>query len=107
MKKFVKIYALLLLFSLTQNMYAQEKISVRVMSMNIKEGGSCAGHLSAPFAKLISEYKPDFVCLQEVDYKTVRNGKRDFINELAVETGMFPYYCQSFSYREELTELLF
>ncbi len=99
MKKFVKNYTILLLLLVTQNICAQEKLSVRVMSMNIKEGGSCAGYLSAPYAKIISEYKPDFVCLQEVDYRTARNGKRDFLNELAVETGMFPYYCQSFSYQ--------
>ena len=78
---------------------AGQTIAVRVMSMNIKEGASYASNKSEPYAELIKEYDPDFVCLQEVDYKTIRNGNRDWLNEVARQTGMFPYYCKSFSYQ--------
>ena len=76
-----------------------QSIRLRVMSMNIKEGASYAGHESGPYAELINGKAPDVVCLQEVDWMTVRNGGRDFLNELASKTGMFPYWCMSFSYQ--------
>lgn len=67
--------------------------TLRVMSMNIRMGGEYGGYLSAPFSELIKEYDPDVVCLQEVDWKTARNGGRDWLNSVAAETGMFPYYA--------------
>ena len=76
-----------------------QDISIRVMSMNIKGGASYAGNESQPYAQVIKEYDPDFVCLQEVDYKTIRNGGKDWLNEVAIQTGMFPYYCKSFTYQ--------
>lgn len=76
-----------------------QTISLRVMSLNIKEGASYASHESRPYSDIINTYKPDFVCLQEVDYKTVRNEGRDWLNEVAAQTGMFPYYCKSFTYQ--------
>ena len=82
-----------------QQANAGERIRLRVMSMNIKEGAAYASYKAAPYAEIIKEYDPDVVCLQEVDYMTTRNGKRDFLNELAAATGMFPYWCQSFSYQ--------
>ena len=78
---------------------AQTTVSVRVMSMNIKEGGKYIGCDSKPFAELINEYQPDVIALQEVDYKTTRNGGRDWLNEVAQQTGMFPYYCKSITYQ--------
>ncbi len=92
------IWALCLLF-LTLSLAAQGVVSVRVMSMNIKEGGQKALYQVKPYADVINEYRPDFVCLQEVDYRTTRNGGKDFLGELAEQTGMFPYFCQSFAYR--------
>lgn len=78
---------------------AQTVTSFRVMSMNIRQGGEYAGNLSKPFADLIREYSPDVVALQEVDYKTSRNGRRDWLNEVAMQTGMFPYFCKSRDYQ--------
>ena len=77
----------------------QQAISIRVMSMNIKEGAKYAGCKSEPYSELINKYKPDVVALQEVDYKTFRNGGKDWLNEVAAQTGMIPYYCKSFSYQ--------
>lgn len=98
MKK-VYIFIAFLLCLLPSFGAAGQTISLRVMSMNIKEGASYASNESKPYADLIMEYDPDFVCLQEVDYKTIRNGKRDWLNEVAKQCGMFPYYCKSFSYQ--------
>ncbi len=91
-----RLYLTLCFVSLSLMLSAQ---SVRVMSMNIKEGGLRALYAVSPYAAVINEYHPDFVCLQEVDCRTTRNGGRDFLGELAVQTGMFPYFCQSIEYR--------
>lgn len=69
------------------------------MSMNIRQGGEYAGNKSEPYSELINKYKPDVVALQEVDYKTTRNGGRDWLNEVAMQTGMFPYFCKSIAYQ--------
>ena len=68
-------------------------ITLRVMSMNIRMGGEYAGYEAGAFSELIKEYDPDIVCCQEVDYKTARNGGRDWLNSVAMETGMFPFYA--------------
>lgn len=78
---------------------AQTTVTVRVMSMNIKEGAKYAGNESQPFSDLINQYKPDVIALQEVDYKTTRNGGRDWLNEVAMDTGMFPYFSKSMNYQ--------
>ena len=81
------------------DLYAQKTITMRVMSMNIRQGGEYAGNKSEPYSELIKKYNPDVVALQEVDYKTTRNGKRDWLNEVAMQTGMFPYFCKSIAYQ--------
>lgn len=68
------IVTLTTFFSL-QQANAGERIRLRVMSMNIKEGAAYASHKAAPYAELIKKYDPDVVCLQEVDYMTTRNGR--------------------------------
>ena len=79
--------------------FGQKTVSLRVMSMNIRQGGEYAGNKSEPYSELINKYDPDVVALQEVDYKTTRNGKRDWLNEVAMQTGMFPYFCKSITYQ--------
>lgn len=76
-------------------LFAQKTAEVRVMSMNIRLGGELAKYKAEPYAAIINEYKPDFVALQEVDYKTPRNGFKDWLNDLALQTGMFPEFFQS------------
>lgn len=101
-KKIVLTLGLVLctLLCASQRVQAQEgTIRLRVMSMNIKEGGRYCGFLSAPFAELINQHKPDVVCLQEVDHRTTRNGGRDWLHEVAAATGMMPYFCQSMTYQ--------
>lgn len=74
--------------------------SFRILSMNMKEGGQYAGYKAAPYAAFIKEYDPDFVCLQEVDMRTIRSKKTDILDSLALQTGMFPFFCKSFDYQE-------
>lgn len=81
------------------NIRAQEVLSLRVMSMNIRQGAEYADNKSEPYSELIKKYDPDVISLQEVDYKTARNGGRDWLNEVAMQTGMFPYFSRSISYQ--------
>ena len=94
-------YILLALLALCPiaSAFGQKTVSLRVMSMNIRQGGEYAGNKSEPFSDLINSYDPDVIALQEVDYKTTRNGKRDWLNEVASQTGMFPYYSKSITYQ--------
>ena len=80
--------------------FGQNTVSLRIMSMNIRQGGEYANHKSQPYSDLIKQYNPDVVALQEVDYKTLRNGRRDWLNEVAMQTGMFPYFCKSITYQD-------
>lgn len=95
MKRIITITALI--FAWISSM-AQGSIKVNVMSMNIK-AGEYALYRTDGYAELINARHPDFVCLQEVDYRTLRCGLQDFLGKLAEQTGMFPYFCQSISYQ--------
>lgn len=100
MRRFTK-YIVVVFLSLCPfiSAFGQKTVSLRVMSMNIRQGGEYAGNKSEPYSELIKKYDPDVVALQEVDYKTTRNGKRDWLNEVAMQTGMFPYFCKSINYQ--------
>ena len=77
---------------------AQETISLRVMTMNVKEGAKYASYASEPYAELIRQYSPDVVAFQEVHNRTSLNGVKDWLSEVAIQTGMMPYFCKSISY---------
>ena len=77
---------------------AQETISLRVMTMNVKEGAKYASYASEPYAELIRQYSPDVVAFQEVHNRTLLNGVKDWLSEVAIQTGMMPYFCKSISY---------
>ena len=89
MKRILLVIASLCLLCVS-DLYAQKTVTLRVMSMNIRQGGEYAGNKSEPYSELINKYQPDVVALQEVDYKTTRNGTRDWLNEVAMQTGMVP-----------------
>lgn len=96
MKVFIKISLLMLLPSFLN---AQETFKLRVMSINTKECGRYVSYKAGPFAEFINSYSPDVVALQEVDFNTLRNGKKDWLGELALLTNTIPYFCQSFTYQ--------
>ena len=94
MKKIIMLSAVSLLAAgIAATSSAAQEISLRVMTMNIKEGGKYADYESGPYSYLIKEYDPDIVCCQEVDCNSIRNGRFDWLNHVASETGMFPFYA--------------
>jgi endonuclease/exonuclease/phosphatase family metal-dependent hydrolase len=74
--------------------------TVKLLNMNIRMSGQMTGYNAAPFADFIRQYEPDFVTLQEVDFKTERNGKKDFTTELAAELGYFSAFGQAIEYQQ-------
>jgi len=75
-----------------------QSLSLRVMSMNMREGGEPANYNAEAYSNCIRQYNPDVVVFQEMDNFTNRNGKKDLLSEMAVRLGMFPYYGKAFSY---------
>ncbi|MCM1067904.1 MAG: endonuclease/exonuclease/phosphatase family protein [Muribaculaceae bacterium] len=73
---------------------------IKVMSYNIRFGELAS---MERIAKEIKEQNPDFVALQEVDVNSFRNiaphnNGRNFINELAMHTGMFGYFGRTVNF---------
>jgi endonuclease/exonuclease/phosphatase family metal-dependent hydrolase len=89
---------LLLIILMFSPVIVAQNLALRVMSMNMKEGGKPAGFSAVAYADCIREYNPDIVVFQEMDNFTTRNGKKDLLSELAVQLGMFPYYGKAFNY---------
>ena len=58
-------YILLALLALCPiaSAFGQKTVSLRVMSMNIRQGGEYAGNKSEPFSDLINSYDPDVIAL--------------------------------------------
>lgn len=83
------------------NIYAQEKLRIRVMTYNIRFGELAS---LKELAMQIKTLNPDFVALQAVDCNTYReraprqNGK-NFISEIAYHTGMFGLYGKTIDYK--------
>lgn len=100
MKKtlFVLAASICVLAAASPLLSAQNTIRLKILSMNIKQGGVTAGYRTEPFAEIIREHNPDVVALQEVHNNTLLNGRVYWTAELARETGMFPYFCKSFDY---------
>lgn len=77
-------------------LYAQSRFTV--LNYNVLMSGRSVAYEAKPFAEFIRQYVPDFVLLQEVDFKTTRNGMRDFTTELAAELGMFSVFGKAMDY---------
>jgi endonuclease/exonuclease/phosphatase family metal-dependent hydrolase len=93
----IKTIILLILTGVLLHVQSQT-IALKVMTMNIKEGGKYAGYNATAFANCIKTYNPDFVVFQELDNYTTRNGNQDFLSQIAVSTGMFPYFAKAITY---------
>lgn len=85
--------------SIPSTAWAQKILSLRVMSMNMKEGGKPANYQAKAYIDYIKQYDPDVVVMQEMDNFTTRNGNKDLLTEIAQGLNMFPYYCKSFTYQ--------
>ncbi len=73
--------------------------TIRVLSFNILHGATMKGDFDlAIIAKVIKDAKPDFVALQEVDFKTNRAKKYDLVTELGWQTKLIPLFGKAMSY---------
>lgn len=81
-------------------LFAQQTKTLKLMTYNLRFGELAS---LEELAAYIKKYTPDVVALQELDSKTFRakapkqNGK-DFISELAYNTGLFGIYGKTIDY---------
>ncbi len=90
-------------FFLSNNMLSQSKLDnsriVKVLTFNILHGATTKGDFNLDvIAKVINDVSPDFVALQEVDYKTNRAKKYDLVTELGWRTKMAPIFGRAMYY---------
>ncbi len=72
---------------------------VRVLSFNILHGATTKGDFDLDvIAKVIKDANPDFVAMQEVDYKTNRSKKFDLVTELGWRTKMSPIFAKAMNF---------
>jgi endonuclease/exonuclease/phosphatase family metal-dependent hydrolase len=70
-----------------------EGITIRVLTFNILHGATTKGDFDLDkLASVIKNANPDFVALQEVDFKTNRAKKYDLVTELGWRTKMAPLF---------------
>lgn len=72
---------------------------VKLLTFNILHGATTKGDFDLDLiAKVIKDANPDFVALQEVDYKTKRAQNYDLVTELGWRTKMAPIYGRAMPY---------
>lgn len=90
---------ILLSLLITSSLFADAQ-TVKLLNMNVRMSGQMVGYNATPFANFIRGHDPDFVTLQEVDFKTARNGMKDFTTELAAELGYFSAFGMALEYQQ-------
>ncbi|MDA7558717.1 endonuclease/exonuclease/phosphatase family protein [Flavobacteriaceae bacterium] len=90
---------------INQSLRSQEKTEkntiVKFLSFNILHGKTMKGNFDLDLiAKVIVDTDPDFVALQEVDYKTNRSKKYDLVTELGWRTKMAPIFGRAMHYND-------
>jgi endonuclease/exonuclease/phosphatase family metal-dependent hydrolase len=101
----MKIYNLILIFTLGlgQQSHAQgvtdsSKI-VKVLSFNILHGATTRHDFNLDLiAQVIIDADPDFVAMQEVDFKTNRAQNYDLVTELGWRTKLVPLFARAMPY---------
>jgi endonuclease/exonuclease/phosphatase family metal-dependent hydrolase len=72
---------------------------VKVLSFNILHGATTKHDFNlAVIAQVIIDAQPDFVALQEVDFKTNRAKKYDLVTELGWRSKMSPLFARAMPY---------
>ncbi len=72
---------------------------IRVLTFNILHGATTNGDFDLDvIAKVISDTDPDFVALQEVDFKTNRAKKYDLVTELGWRTKLTPLFGKAMDF---------
>ena len=73
--------------------------TIKVLSFNILHGATTQGNFDLDkIANIILDADPDFVALQEVDFKTNRAKKYDLPTELGNRTGMASLFGRAMYY---------
>ena len=101
----MKLKSILVLFILcsfittnAQNKTKKAKI-VKVLSFNILHGATTKGDFNLDLlAEVIKSADPDFVAMQEVDFKTKRAKNYDLTTELGYRTKMAPIFAKAMSF---------
>lgn len=87
---------LVLIYTIFVNGYAQlqkEKTTVRVLTFNILHGATTQNTFDLDtIASVIIAAQPDFVALQEVDFKTQRAHQYDLVTELGWRAKLAPLF---------------
>jgi endonuclease/exonuclease/phosphatase family metal-dependent hydrolase len=96
------LIAIALLFTY-QNVWSQTATDssniVKVLSFNILHGATTRHDFNLDLiAQVIINANPDFVALQEVDFKTNRARKYDLVTELGWRSKMIPLFGRAMSY---------
>ncbi len=99
----LKVSILLVLTLSFGPIHAQSEIKsnkiVKVLSFNILGGRTTQGNFDLDvLARLINDADPDFVAMQEVDYKVNRSRKYDLATELGWRTKMAPIFARAMYY---------
>lgn len=77
----------------------KEPVVVKVLSFNILHGATTKGDFDLDrLAKVIKDADPDFVAMQEVDFKTNRAKKYDLVTELGWRTKMAGVFGMAMKY---------
>jgi endonuclease/exonuclease/phosphatase family metal-dependent hydrolase len=90
-------------FLFNQSIWSQSLVDstkiVKVLSFNILHGKTMKGDFNLDvIAQVIIDANPDFVALQEVDFKTNRAKKYDLVTELGWRSKMAPIYARAMHY---------
>jgi len=73
--------------------------TIRVLTFNIYHGETMKGDFNLDvIAKVINDANPDFVALQEVDFKTNRAKKYDLVTELGIRTKLCPLFAKAMNF---------
>ena len=83
------------------NIQAQNKetVSIKILTFNILHGATTQNTFDLDaIAKVIIDAQPDFVALQEVDFRTNRAHQYDLTSELAYRSKLIPLFGRAMYY---------
>ena len=100
LKTLITLFAIVTSHSvLSQKTEIDSSKIVRVLSFNILHGATTKGDFDLDvISKVIIDANPDFVALQEVDYKTKRSRNYDLVTELGWRVKMAPIFARAMHY---------
>jgi endonuclease/exonuclease/phosphatase family metal-dependent hydrolase len=99
----IEKYVVLLLLITLNPIWAQQatvsETTVKVLSFNILHGATTKGDFDLDaIAKVINDNDPDFVALQEVDFRTERARDYDLVTELGWRSKMAPIFGKAMAF---------